>query len=289
MAARRGSACFYERRVALVRGYLRRRVGPHPDVALDLVAETFARALEHRVQFDPAHGSAVSWLLGITHHLWRTPCVAGGWPMSLGGAWAWSGSRWMTSSSTSLSAIASSRFSARWPSCRWLSARRSSNGSSPRSPTGDRRADRLLRAGPPKRVSRGLADVKPSAQENTTTDPYRTLGEQLLAAAHRQEANHRAAAAVRLVAVAPAERGCDGGAARAGGRRDRGRRDRRAHGQPGEPSRGRPSANAGIGIPAPGGSRLLALRAPDPQGGLPWGMRLVHTTRGRDLRADRAP
>jgi hypothetical protein len=39
--------------------------------------------------------------------------------------------------------------------------------------------------------------------------------------------------------------------------------------------------NAGIGIPAPGGSRLLALHAADPQGGLPWGMRLVHTTRGQ--------
>jgi hypothetical protein len=43
---------------------------------------------------------------------------------------------------------------------------------------------------------------------------------------------------------------------------------------------GRPSPNAGIGLPAPGGSRLLALRAADPEGGLPWGMRLVHTTRG---------
>ncbi len=38
--------------------------------------------------------------------------------------------------------------------------------------------------------------------------------------------------------------------------------------------------HAGIGVPAPGGSRLLALSAADPQGGLPWGMRLVHTTRG---------
>lgn len=38
--------------------------------------------------------------------------------------------------------------------------------------------------------------------------------------------------------------------------------------------------NAGIGVPAPGGSRLLSLRAADPQGGLPWGMRLVRTTRG---------
>jgi hypothetical protein len=40
------------------------------------------------------------------------------------------------------------------------------------------------------------------------------------------------------------------------------------------------SPDAGMGVPAPRGSRLLALRAADPQGGLPWGMRLVHTTRG---------
>lgn len=43
---------------------------------------------------------------------------------------------------------------------------------------------------------------------------------------------------------------------------------------------GRLSANTGFGLPAPGGSRLLALRAADPEGGLPWSMRLVHTTRG---------
>ncbi|MGH2832234.1 MAG: hypothetical protein ACRDK2_05625, partial [Solirubrobacteraceae bacterium] len=40
------------------------------------------------------------------------------------------------------------------------------------------------------------------------------------------------------------------------------------------------NAKAAFGIPAAGGSRLLSLRAADPQGGLPWGMRLVHTTRG---------
>ncbi|HEX3511356.1 MAG TPA: hypothetical protein VHT27_09685 [Solirubrobacteraceae bacterium] len=38
--------------------------------------------------------------------------------------------------------------------------------------------------------------------------------------------------------------------------------------------------NSGIGVPAQRGADLLALRAPDPEGGLPWGMRLVHTTRG---------
>jgi hypothetical protein len=43
---------------------------------------------------------------------------------------------------------------------------------------------------------------------------------------------------------------------------------------------GKQSARAGVGVPVPGGSRLLAASAPDPSGGLPWGMRLVHTTRG---------
>ena len=38
--------------------------------------------------------------------------------------------------------------------------------------------------------------------------------------------------------------------------------------------------SAGAGLPLPGQSRLLPLRVPDPVGGLPWGMRLVHTTRG---------
>ena len=41
-----------------------------------------------------------------------------------------------------------------------------------------------------------------------------------------------------------------------------------------------PIATAGEGIPVAGGTRLLPLRAPDPAGGLPWGMRIVHTTRG---------
>jgi DNA-directed RNA polymerase specialized sigma24 family protein len=36
---------------------------------LDLVAETFARALERREQFDPQRGSAVVWLSGIANHL----------------------------------------------------------------------------------------------------------------------------------------------------------------------------------------------------------------------------
>jgi hypothetical protein len=35
-----------------------------------------------------------------------------------------------------------------------------------------------------------------------------------------------------------------------------------------------------LGVPVRGDSELLALRAPDPAGGLPWGMRVIHTTRG---------
>jgi RNA polymerase sigma factor (sigma-70 family) len=65
----RGFALLYERRCALVRGYLRRRVGAHPELVFDLTAETFARALERRAQFDPGRGSAIAWLLGIAHNL----------------------------------------------------------------------------------------------------------------------------------------------------------------------------------------------------------------------------
>jgi RNA polymerase sigma-70 factor (ECF subfamily) len=59
----------YRRRHALIRGYLRRRLGPNPELVLDLVAETFARALERREQFDPRRGTAVAWLIGIARHL----------------------------------------------------------------------------------------------------------------------------------------------------------------------------------------------------------------------------
>ncbi|HEY1778283.1 MAG TPA: hypothetical protein VGG41_19160, partial [Solirubrobacteraceae bacterium] len=38
-------------------------------------------------------------------------------------------------------------------------------------------------------------------------------------------------------------------------------------------------ATAGDGVPVVGDSRLLPLRIADPAGGLPWGMRVVHTTR----------
>ncbi len=43
---------------------------------------------------------------------------------------------------------------------------------------------------------------------------------------------------------------------------------------------GQLNPSVGEGVPAPGASRLLPLRVPDPERGLPWGMRIVSTTRG---------
>ncbi len=115
------------------------------------------------------------------------------------------------------------------------------------------------------------------------TDPYTQLGEELLLAARRQEDTDCAASGVRAWFL---------------------RRSRRLHatalavalvlaggtlalaasgllsGSPVPEPQGRPSPDAGTGVPVAGGSRLLALRAADPEGGLPWGMRLVRTTRG---------
>ena len=118
-----------------------------------------------------------------------------------------------------------------------------------------------------------------------TTNRFEHLGilqevrDELIAAAHRQEASPRAAAGVRswlsrrtnavVMAVVLVLAGGAIAAAATGV----------LSGSPVK-EQGRLSPNAGIGVPAPGGSRLLALRAADPQGGLPWGMRLVHTTRG---------
>jgi RNA polymerase sigma factor (sigma-70 family) len=64
-----GFGRLYERRLGLVRGYLRTRIGAQPDLVLDLVAETFARALERRAQFDAQRGTAVAWLLAIARNL----------------------------------------------------------------------------------------------------------------------------------------------------------------------------------------------------------------------------
>lgn len=60
---------FYERHVGAVTAYVGRRTPGRPELAFDVVAETFARALEHRAQYDPARGPAIAWLLGIARNL----------------------------------------------------------------------------------------------------------------------------------------------------------------------------------------------------------------------------
>ena len=54
--------------VTAVTAYVARRVR-RPDLTFDLVAETFARALEHRDRYDPRKGPEIAWLFGIAHNL----------------------------------------------------------------------------------------------------------------------------------------------------------------------------------------------------------------------------
>jgi len=59
----------YRRHAERLHGYFRRRSGD-PQAALDLTAETFARAWIARARFeDRASGSAAPWLFGIAHHV----------------------------------------------------------------------------------------------------------------------------------------------------------------------------------------------------------------------------
>jgi len=46
------------------------------------------------------------------------------------------------------------------------------------------------------------------------------------------------------------------------------------------PAPSTPGPEAGIGVPIPGQAKLLGIRAENPGGGLPWGIRVVPTTRG---------
>lgn len=61
-------AVFYRRHEDAVLGFSVRRAG-HPELAADLTAETFARALAGRRRFDPARGDALAWLFGIARNL----------------------------------------------------------------------------------------------------------------------------------------------------------------------------------------------------------------------------
>ena len=60
--------CFYDRHVGAVTAFVGSWIG-EPDVVFDVVAETFARALGRRLQYDPSKGPAVAWLLGIARNL----------------------------------------------------------------------------------------------------------------------------------------------------------------------------------------------------------------------------
>jgi hypothetical protein len=107
------------------------------------------------------------------------------------------------------------------------------------------------------------------------SDPYAALGAEILAAARRQQTivsrDSRRRPHLRIVVLAMfVLLACATIALAASGL---------LSGSAVKP-RGELNPSVGEGIPAPGGSRLLSLRVPDPQGGPPWGMRVVHTTRG---------
>jgi RNA polymerase sigma factor (sigma-70 family) len=61
-------ALFYRRHVAGVLAYFRRRTG-EAELALDLTAETFARALEAAPRFRAGGEPAAAWLYSIARHL----------------------------------------------------------------------------------------------------------------------------------------------------------------------------------------------------------------------------
>jgi RNA polymerase sigma factor (sigma-70 family) len=64
----RAFAAFYRRHEDGVLGYFLRRTG-QAELAADLTAEVFARALAGRGRFDGDRGEAGAWLFGIARHL----------------------------------------------------------------------------------------------------------------------------------------------------------------------------------------------------------------------------
>ncbi|MEV4421986.1 RNA polymerase sigma factor [Patulibacter sp. NPDC049589] len=67
---------FYRRHEAAVLAYFLRRTG-RPDVAADLTAETFVRALAGRGRFAPERGEPRGWLFGIAHNVLSTSLESG--------------------------------------------------------------------------------------------------------------------------------------------------------------------------------------------------------------------
>ncbi len=64
----RAFAAFYRRFERPVLGFFMRATG-RPELAADLTAETFARALESVGAYDPARGRADQWLFGIARNV----------------------------------------------------------------------------------------------------------------------------------------------------------------------------------------------------------------------------
>src|SRR3954452_7738917 len=60
-------AAFYRRHARQMTGFFVRRTG-NAEMAADLVAETFAAALEGCRRYEPARAPAGAWLYGIAHH-----------------------------------------------------------------------------------------------------------------------------------------------------------------------------------------------------------------------------
>lgn len=69
-------ASFYRRHEDTVLGFFLRRTGS-PEVAADLTAETFARALNGRRRFDGTLGEPGAWLFGIAGNLLATSLKRG--------------------------------------------------------------------------------------------------------------------------------------------------------------------------------------------------------------------
>jgi RNA polymerase sigma-70 factor (ECF subfamily) len=63
-----GFAAFYRHFERPVLGFFMRATG-RPDLAADLAAETFARALESIAAFEPSRGRADQWLFGIARNV----------------------------------------------------------------------------------------------------------------------------------------------------------------------------------------------------------------------------
>ena len=71
-----GFGLFYRRHERLVLGFFMRASG-RGELAVDLAAETFARALECHRDFEPERGEARSWLLGIARHVFARTLTRG--------------------------------------------------------------------------------------------------------------------------------------------------------------------------------------------------------------------